>query len=179
MISKALALVGMMGAGKSTVAKAIAIEAGCPWYDLDAEIEETVGQDVASIFQTQGEAAFRQYEAAALQRLLTTRRPPFVVATGGGTPLLEDNRRLLRSACWVAWLDAPAEVLFERAWSPTRPLTQGGWPTFEALARERRQLYESVAHGQFTVAHVSPTEVAHQIVAWWKSVGREGDIDGT
>ncbi|MCY0877730.1 MAG: shikimate kinase [Firmicutes bacterium] len=174
MISKALALIGMMGAGKSTVAQLVARDVGCPWYDLDSEIVREVGKDVPAIFRSEGEAAFRRYEREVLRRLLATRASPFVLATGGGTPVSPDNQELLRSACWVVWLDADARVLYARAASPERPLTEGGETAFLELWRQRRAAYESASHWRLDVARLAAESVAERITAWWHSVDKEG-----
>ncbi len=118
---RALALLGFMGAGKSTVAALIASCTGAPWRDLDAMIEERCGMTIAQLFDRDGETAFRDLEAKLLPEALT---PGAVVALGGGTPLSDENWALIRERALTVWLDAPLPLLLSRAAShrDDRPL---------------------------------------------------------
>lgn len=92
--SRTIALVGLMGAGKSTVGRRLAEKLGRKFYDSDHEIEKAAGLSVADIFTMHGEADFRRGEQKVLERLLS--EEPHVLATGGGAYLNEDTRALLR-----------------------------------------------------------------------------------
>ena len=142
-------LVGMMGAGKSTVGKRLAKRLDRPFVDADDDLEAHLGRSIAEVFEQDGEEAFRSEEARHLHRLLGARTPT-VVAAGGGVVVRADNRARLREAdVTVVWLDAEPAFLASRAEAKAhRPLLAGGEAprtVFERLDRERRPLYEEVA----------------------------------
>ncbi len=132
-----LILVGMPGAGKSTLGKRLAEVLERPFIDLDALVSECQGRTAAEIIREDGETAFRAVESATLKRALLLRRA--VIATGGGTVLAEENRTLMRQNATVLWLKRPLDSLPIEG----RPLSvaQG----VAALAEQRYPLYESVA----------------------------------
>lgn len=109
---RALALLGFMGSGKSTVGSLVAARTGAAYRDLDAMIEEHCGMTIAELFDRDGEAAFRDLEARLLPDALT---PGAVVALGGGTPLRDDSWALIRRRAVTVWLDAPLALLMARA----------------------------------------------------------------
>lgn len=118
---RTIALVGMMGAGKSTVGRRLAERLGRRFYDSDTEIEKAAGQSVADIFDTHGEEEFRRGEQRVLERLLTLE--PHVLATGGGAYMNADTRDLMRKHAVTIWLDADLETLWTRVQKrKTRPL---------------------------------------------------------
>lgn len=140
-------LVGMMGAGKSTVGKALARRLGREFIDCDREIVERTGVPIATIFEIEGEAGFRRREAAVLAELAGRRGT--VVATGGGAVLAEDNRRLMREHGTVVYLHANLDHLHERTRRDVaRPLLSGGdrRATLATLLEARDPLYREVAH---------------------------------
>ena len=104
-------LVGYRGAGKTAVGRALAARLGWAFHDADAELESQVGATVADLFAAEGEAGFRDREAAVLADLVT--RPRVVIATGGGVVLRSANRDVLRTG-FVVWLTASAETLWGR-----------------------------------------------------------------
>ncbi len=105
-------MTGFMGAGKSTVGRALAKELGWQFVDLDEEVETLAGCAVSEIFRSRGEAAFRALEIRALRDL---RAPnPLVVATGGGVMSRESARRVMSQRGVTVWIDAPFEVLAQR-----------------------------------------------------------------
>src|SRR5258708_15034138 len=97
-------LIGMMGAGKSTVGRLLAASSGLEFVDCDRELEHRAGPSIANIFELEGEAGFRLREAQLLDEL--TRRPGVVLATGGGAVLTADNRALLRARGLAIYLQA-------------------------------------------------------------------------
>ena len=165
--SRPLALIGMMGAGKSTVGALLAAQAGCLFIDLDQMVVERWQEDIADTFLRHGEALFRSRESLALQEA-ASRGERMVLATGGGAPLQTVNQRWLKAGFWVVWLDAPAELLYPRAKSSGRPLADDGWQAFQRRAEERRPVYANLAHLSVDVAMMSPEEAANEIRTWWQ-----------
>jgi len=136
-----LYLVGMMGAGKSTVGKALAAALGYRFLDTDSLIEAAAGQRVADVFAQQGEAAFRDWETRVLQEVAGY--SALVVATGGGVVTRPINWSHLHYGL-VVWLDVPLPVLQQRlAHDRHRPLLQRpDWPeTLANLLEDRLPLY--------------------------------------
>lgn len=161
-----IALVGLSGAGKSSVARLLAAQLGWPLADTDALIAASAGRSVPQIFAEDGEPHFRALEAQALAQALAG--PPRVVATGGGIVLLAANRALLRAQAYVVWLDAPIAALVARlqAHDEQRPLLQGTDPAarLAALHAARAALYAEVAHLHIDTAGQTPEQVAGAIV---------------
>lgn len=110
--ARTIALVGLMGAGKSTVGRRLAERLGRPFFDCDDEIEKAAGLSVADIFKIHGEAEFRRGEKRVLERLLSG--PPHILATGGGAYLNSDTRALMRQQAVTVWLNADLETLWKR-----------------------------------------------------------------
>lgn len=143
---RSIALVGLMGVGKSTVGRRLAHRLNLGFVDGDAEIETAAGMSISEIFAQMGEAEFRAGEARVMRRLLEG--PPKVIATGGGAVLNADTRALLRERAVTVWLRAEIEVIAERvARRDTRPLLRGRDPveTLRGLA-EARYPYYGEAH---------------------------------
>ncbi|HEX2192499.1 MAG TPA: bifunctional shikimate kinase/3-dehydroquinate synthase [Acidimicrobiales bacterium] len=139
-------LVGMMGAGKSTVGRALARRRGWDFFDSDARIEERTGRTVGEIWADQGEPVFRRLESEVLAEALSAERPA-VVAAAGGVVLDPGNRARLRECEAVVWLRARPETLVPRvATSSHRPLLDSDPAGVLArLAAERAPLYAEVA----------------------------------
>ena len=110
--TRTVALVGLMGAGKTTVGRRLASALGRTFCDSDVEIEKAAGLSIADIFSLHGEAEFRRGEKRVLERLLSN--PPHVLATGGGAYLDEDTRKLMRDKAVTVWLNADLETLWRR-----------------------------------------------------------------
>ena len=165
-INRAIALVGLSGSGKSSVARALARQLGAPLRDTDALVVAAAGRDIATIFAESGEDAFREYEAAALAAALAD--PPAVIATGGGIVVREDNRRRLRTVATV-WLDAPAELLLARlrAHDEARPLLAGPDPLARLVAQraQRAPWYRAVATHTVATAGLDVAAVCARISA--------------
>lgn len=139
---KNLALVGLMGAGKSTVGIALAQKLGMVFVDIDAEIEKKTGLKITEIFAQKGEEAFRELESLTIQEFVTKNR--LVLSTGGGAIENPKNLAALKENCTVIYLKAPAEVLFERVKEDTnRPLLQNSDPllTLQKLLEKREANY--------------------------------------
>jgi len=138
-----LYLVGFMGAGKSTVARALGKRTGWRVEDIDQRIEAREHRTVASIFSQQGEPYFRQLERMALGELLPLRH--VVVATGGGTFVEPDNRALMLADGAVAWLDLPLAQVIDRVPADGRRPLASDRAQMEQLFT-RRQLAYAQAH---------------------------------
>lgn len=139
-------IVGLMGAGKTTVGKALAKRLGWRFFDSDHEIERKTGVSVATVFEIEGEAGFRRREAETLAELCKSER--IVLATGGGAVLSAENRTCLSEAGFVVYLKASPQQLYERTrHDRNRPLLQVADPLarLESLYTERAPLYEEVA----------------------------------
>lgn len=138
-------LVGMPGAGKSSVGRRLARELGRPFADADEQLELHSGRTIPQIFRDDGEATFRRLETQMLSELLT-RHTPLVIAAGGGAVISEDNRVLLSNYSVVVWLRGTAEFLVGRTDPTHRPLlSEDPTAAYERLDRERSHLYETVA----------------------------------
>ncbi|HBS30229.1 MAG TPA: shikimate kinase, partial [Parvularcula sp.] len=126
-IDRPIVLVGMMGAGKTTVGRRLAKALGLAFRDADAEIEKAAGMSVSELFEKHGEASFRQGEAKVIARLLAG--APIVLATGGGALTNAATRALIRDKGVSIWLRADVDTLVRRATRrPTRPLLKNGDP---------------------------------------------------
>lgn len=139
-------LVGLMGAGKTTVGKALARRLGWQFIDSDHEIEVRTGVSIPTIFEIEGEAGFRARETQVLRELTSLRN--VVLATGGGIVLAAENREQLRNNGLVAFLDVPPAQLYERTrHDRKRPLLQVADPLqrLRDLYVERLPLYREVA----------------------------------
>lgn len=161
-----IVLVGMMGAGKTSVGARLAARRGWPVFDSDRQVEEMVGRSVAEIWAVDGEPGFRSLEARVLADALASTAPA-VIAAAGGTVLDPTNRRLLCTHTPVVWLRAEVETLVRRVGSGEgRPLLDGDVAAAVArLDAERRPLYAEVADVTVDVDQLSADEVAERIEA--------------
>jgi shikimate kinase len=144
---RAVFLVGMMGAGKTTVGRRLARRLGWAFVDADRELEARLGVPVATIFELEGEAGFRQRESALIEEL--TARAGLVLATGGGAVLDPVNRRVLHERGRVVYLRASVGDLWHRLRrDKVRPLLRTADPRarIEALVALRDPLYREAAH---------------------------------
>jgi shikimate kinase len=161
-----LVLVGMMGAGKSTVGALVSERLGRRHVDADAEVEAASGCTVAELFAARGEPAFRALEAAVLDELLAAPEPA-VVAVGGGAVLDPHNRMLMARSGTVVWLRATPATLAARVGDGAgRPLLAGAAAeNLSRLDHDRRGLYEEVAVVTVDVDDLTPAQVAEKILA--------------
>ncbi len=139
---RTIALVGLMGVGKSTVGRRLAEALGRSFHDSDAEIEKAAGLSIADIFSIHGEVEFRRGERRVLERLL--KQEPHVLATGGGAYLDPGTRALLRQRAVTVWLNADLETLWKRvSRRDTRPLLREPDPkgVLRRLFNEREPIY--------------------------------------
>jgi shikimate kinase len=164
-----LFLIGYRGSGKTTVGRLVADRLAWSFVDADTVLEERHGRTIREIFATEGEAGFRDKEAAVLADLC--RRTNAVIATGGGIVLREANRELLKRHGLVAWLAADPQTLLARIQAdPTtaerRPaLAGGGLAEVEQLLAVREPLYRTCADVVIPVGALSPEQAADAILA--------------
>jgi shikimate kinase len=166
-----IVLVGLMGAGKTSVGKRLARRLGLPFVDADEEIERAAGRSIAEIFESFGEATFRDGERRVIARLIAG--GPKVLATGGGAFLNDETRALILERCIAVWLDAGIETLAERVGRrDTRPLLRDKEPraALGALAAQRNPIYAE-AHMRVSTEPVPHEEVVERIVAALASAG--------
>ena len=157
-----LYLVGFMGAGKTTVARAIGKHTGWRVEDIDQRIESREHRTVASIFSQQGEPYFRQLERLALGELLPLRH--VVIATGGGTFVEPDNRALMLADGAVAWLELSLAQVIERVPADGRRPLASDRAQMEQLFT-RRQLAYAEAHVRVDAAR-PVAEVVGRLLEW-------------
>ena len=158
-------LVGMMGAGKSTIGKALAALMGTKFVDLDRELEERCGVSIPHIFETEGEAGFRCRETRLLQEY--ARASDMVVATGGGVVIREENREILKASPAVAvHLKVSPEECFRRTQGTDRPLLQCEDPMAKIcrLLQERGPLYEEVADISYETDGMNAARAAQELL---------------
>lgn len=141
-VPRTIALVGLMGAGKSSIGRRLAQRLGLPFVDADNEIEAAAGATIEEIFERHGEQAFREGERRVIARLLDA--PPHVLATGGGAYMDPATRALLRERATTLWLRADIDLLLSRlARRNNRPLLKTGDPRaiLERLIALRHPVY--------------------------------------
>lgn len=158
-------LVGMMGAGKTTIGRALARALGREFIDLDLAIETRCGVPVSHIFEVEGEAGFRKRETALLNEYSVQRN--LVLATGGGAVLAPENRRVLKERGIVIYLRAREDELYRRiAKDRHRPLIQTANPRarLNELLTLRTPLYNEVAHLTFDTGSMPIAQAVQSLV---------------
>jgi shikimate kinase len=160
-------LVGLMGAGKTSVGRLLAQRLDMKFFDADAEIERITGVKIPVIFEIEGESGFRSREEKMIEQL--TAMNGIVLATGGGAVISDTNRRFLKSRGRVIYLRAAPEDLWRRTRRDrNRPLLQTADPLgkLRSLHEQRDPLYREVAHlivdtGSQSVAHLTSSIQQH------------------
>ncbi|MDD3212911.1 MAG: shikimate kinase [Eubacteriales bacterium] len=137
-------LIGMPGSGKSALGRRVALKLQVPYLDTDAYLTEISGMNTAQIYLTYGETAFRDGETQLLRELISA--SPGIISTGGGTPLREENRRLMRANGYVVLIDRPIDDILMDIREEKRPLlAQKGRGEIERIYNERMPIYREVA----------------------------------
>src|SRR6202011_903639 len=147
--TRSVVLVGMMGAGKSTIGRRLSVRLRLPFLDADSEIQAAAGMSIPDIFETHGEPHFRDGEARVIARLLDS--GPAVLATGGGAFMREETRGRIRAKAVSIWLKADADIIMRRVKRRAdRPLLQTADPaaTVGRLLEEREPVYQ---HADLTI----------------------------
>jgi shikimate kinase len=163
-MEKSVFLVGLMGAGKSTVGRILARKLRARFVDADHEIEARTGVSIPTIFEIEGEASFRRRESEVIDDL--SREAGLVLATGGGAILDPENRRHLHERGVVVYLCASPEVLFERTRNDrSRPLLQveDRLAKLQTLHTQRDPLYREAAHVIVEVGATQAIQVVRRI----------------
>ena len=146
---RTIALVGLMGVGKSSVGRRLANALGLPFRDADAEVEAAAGRSIPEIFADLGEPAFRDGERRVIGRLLD--EPPHVLATGGGAFVNPETRALIKSKAVAVWLKADLELLARRVGRKEgRPLLRGRDP-MDVLREHSSLRYPAYGEAHLTV----------------------------
>jgi shikimate kinase len=161
-----LVLIGLMGAGKTSVGARCAAALGRPFVDTDELVEATSGKSVSEIFVAEGEGGFRALERTALADACAS-PDPLVIACGGGAVLDPENRAAMREHGVVVWLRASPERLAERVGGGDgRPLLDGRAPgeTLERLAVLRAAAYDAAAHVAVDTDGLGVDEVTSRVM---------------
>lgn len=172
-----IALVGMMGVGKTTVGRRLAELLRWSFIDTDALVEERAGQKISEIFQTRGEEAFRELERAAVISAL--KEEDAVIALGGGAVAYRDNISLLKQRALVVWLRAEVADLVRRLHrDQTRPLLQGVDPAVRlGELLERRKDYYAQAHVHIDTTQRGLEEICSEIIDYLMGLSGGRELD--
>jgi shikimate kinase len=169
-------LIGLMGAGKTTVGKLLATRLGCDWLDSDKVLEQRCGVSVREIFELEGESSFRDREQRLLDEL--TQMPNLVLSTGGGIVLREANRQALSSRGTTVYLEAdPHELWLRTRHDKSRPILQGADPRQKMmdLHAVRHPLYTATAHHTVVTGRPGVREVVERV---YQAVTQGQDTQG-
>ena len=165
-LNRSIVLIGMMGAGKSSVGACLRRQTGLGLLDTDEIVASNFGMSIPEIFAKHGEKKFRDAETEALRRVRTEEQT--IIITGGGIVLRKENVEILRSQAVIVWLDGDEETLFARASrKQNRPLLQTKNPrkTFSQILGARRPLYANIADIRVDTSVLTDEEVAVAILA--------------
>lgn len=167
--ARTIALVGLMGVGKSSVGRRLAGALELPFRDADAEVEQAAGRSISDIFAELGEPSFREGERRVIARLLD--EPPHVLATGGGAFMNDQTRALMKAKAVTVWLKADLDVLVRRlARKDNRPLLHGK-DAATVLREQAAARYPHYAEADVTVEtgdaahHVTVEQVLQALAA--------------
>ena len=163
--SRSIVLVGMMGAGKSSVGRCLHRRTGLALHDTDEIVAANFGMSIPEIFAEHGDKKFREAETEALRSVRTEEQT--IIITGGGIVLRKENVEILRSQAVIVWLDADEETLFARASRKrNRPLVHGknSRKAFSQILGARRTLYANIADIRVDTSVLTDEEVAVAIL---------------
>lgn len=163
-MEKNIILVGLMGAGKSTIGRSLAKKLKKEFYDSDRVIEERTGVDIATIFEIEGEQGFRDRETQVLRELCLME--DIVLATGGGAVIRDENRKNMKKFGQVVYLATTAELLFSRIrHDKSRPLMQTADPldTLKILLQKREPYYKDVSDLVITTGKQKATVIVKRV----------------
>ncbi|WP_420863683.1 shikimate kinase [Algirhabdus cladophorae] len=164
-LQKTVVFVGMMGAGKTAVGRAVAQYFDVPFRDSDAALEEAAQMTIAEIFDRDGEAFFRDRETQVIDRLLA--KSPSILSTGGGAFMAARNRDLITAKGVSVWLQADLDLLWERVrHKDTRPLLRTADPygTLKGIYEQRTPIYAEANVTVETLASYSISDTTQAVV---------------
>lgn len=173
-LKKTVAMIGMMGAGKTAVGQAVARLLAVPFVDSDEEIVKAADRSIAEIFERDGEAFFRARETEVLARLL--RGSPCILSTGGGAFLSPTNRALINDQGVSVWLRVDIDLLWQRVrHKTTRPLLRTANPreTLRTLYEARLPFYQMADLAVESATDLSVEDMAQRVV---DTLGRRVDV---
>lgn len=165
-VKKTIVLVGMMGAGKTAVGKALAARFAVPFFDSDAELQDAANRTIAEIFERDGEAFFRDKESKVINRLLEAEEKG-ILSTGGGAFLARKNREMISQKGVSVCLQADISLLWNRVkHKNTRPLLRTSNPrkTLSALYEERSPIYALADLSVRAQAQYSIEDMASKVI---------------
>ena len=165
MTAENIYLIGLMGAGKTTIGRQLAKALAVPFYDSDKAIEESTGVDIPTIFEFEGEEGFRDREQKMIQKL--TQMRGIVLATGGGVILREENRKLLKDNGYIVYLQCSVDRILERTRRDTqRPLLKTDNPKerLQSLFEQRQALYLSCSDFKIDTGVLKSKTVVNRIL---------------
>lgn len=164
-MERTLFLIGFMGAGKSTVAKALSERLGYPVTEMDADISKKEGMTISEIFEKKGEMYFRELETRLLESFSAS--APGIVSCGGGVPMREENVKAMHQSGVTILLEASPSAILERVKdSDERPLLQGrkNVEAIRALMEQREPKYRAAADLTVDTSQLSVSEVCDEIL---------------
>jgi shikimate kinase len=170
-------LIGLMGAGKTTIGRQLAKALKLPFYDSDKAIEESTGVDIPTIFEFEGEEGFREREQKMIQKL--TQLHGVVLATGGGAILREENRRLLQENGYVVYLQCSVDRILDRTRRDTqRPLLRTDNPKerLQQLFEQRQPLYMACANFKIDTGIHKTKTVVGRILEEFKAANQQSEV---
>ena len=173
--SRSIVLIGMMGAGKSSVGRCLHRRTGLALHDTDEIVAAKFGMSIPEIFDEHGEKKFREAETEVLRRVRTEEQT--IIITGGGIVLRKENVEILKRLGVIVWLDGDEETLFTRASRKrNRPLLQTKNPrkTFSQILGARRPLYANIADIRVGTSVLTDEEVAVAILAKFRRMNVKG-----
>ena len=164
-LKKTIAIIGMMGAGKTAVGRVVASKLNVPFLDADAEIEKAANMSIQEIFIRDGEDFFRKREAQVILRLM--KGSPSILSTGGGAFIQEANRQAISSLGVSLWLDVEIDLLWSRVKNKdTRPLLKSPNPfeTLKMLHLERQPIYKKADISVKASSHYTVEDMAQKVI---------------
>ena len=173
-VGKSIVLIGMMGAGKSSVGRCLRRRTGMTILETDELVASNFGMSIPEIFSMHGEKKFRDAETELLRTVSRTK--PAIIATGGGMVLRKENVEILKRLGLIVWLAGKEKTLFARASRRTdRPVlqTKNTRKTFSQILAERRPLYAKIADIRIDTSELTSEEVAIAILGKFKRANPE------
>lgn len=172
---KNIILIGFMGSGKTTIGINLSYKLKCALSDTDKMIERQENRSISDIFAAEGEESFRKKETELLRKLKKNAHRQ-IYSVGGGTPIREENRRLLSELGTVVYLKVSAETVYERLKGDhTRPLLQGEDPMekIRTLLQKREEIYQEAADITVCVDGKKPAQIVQEIMEALRQKGEE------